>query len=167
MMDEQARSADDKGILDTVRRILSEDQVRAPEPNRRPTRAAPPGAEEDVFQLEPAMMIDPAPTPATPSERPADARRAAEPAPDPTPATTEPTLVRGPAEQATRGAVGSLRAAMRDQRVLQTHRGGPTLDEIVREEMRPLLAEWLDANLPPLVERLVRAEIARIVESGI
>ena len=33
----------------------------------------------------------------------------------------------------------------------------------MREEMRPLLKSWLDANLPPLVERLVRVEIERVV----
>jgi cell pole-organizing protein PopZ len=33
----------------------------------------------------------------------------------------------------------------------------------VREELRPLLKDWLDANLPPMVERLVRAEIERVV----
>ena len=31
------------------------------------------------------------------------------------------------------------------------------------EALRPALAEWLDKNLPPLVERMVAAEIARIV----
>jgi cell pole-organizing protein PopZ len=44
-----------------------------------------------------------------------------------------------------------------------THRGGPTIEEIVREEIRPALKQWLDANLPPMVERLVRAEIERVV----
>jgi cell pole-organizing protein PopZ len=29
--------------------------------------------------------------------------------------------------------------------------------------LRPMLAQWLDTNLPPMVERLVAAEIARIV----
>jgi cell pole-organizing protein PopZ len=33
---------------------------------------------------------------------------------------------------------------------------------MVREMMRPMLAQWLDANLPEIVERLVKAEIARI-----
>ena len=39
----------------------------------------------------------------------------------------------------------------------------PTIEDLVREEMRPLLKEWLDTHLPPLVERLVRAEIERLV----
>lgn len=43
------------------------------------------------------------------------------------------------------------------------YRGGPTLEDMVREEMRPMLKDWLDTNLPPLVERLVRAEIERVV----
>jgi len=34
----------------------------------------------------------------------------------------------------------------------------------VREELRPLLKSWLDSNLPALVERIVRAEIQRVVE---
>ncbi len=33
----------------------------------------------------------------------------------------------------------------------------------VRAELRPLMKEWLDTHLPPLVERLVRAEIERVV----
>ena len=36
-----------------------------------------------------------------------------------------------------------------------------TLEDLVREMLRPMLKSWLDDNLPSLVERLVRAEIAR------
>ena len=41
--------------------------------------------------------------------------------------------------------------------------GNPTLEALIREALHPLLRDWLDANLPALVERLVRAEIARVV----
>jgi cell pole-organizing protein PopZ len=37
-----------------------------------------------------------------------------------------------------------------------------TLEDIVKEMMRPMLRDWLDDNLPPLVERLVREEIQRV-----
>jgi uncharacterized protein len=40
---------------------------------------------------------------------------------------------------------------------------GRTLEEMVRELLRPPMKEWLDANLPRLVERLVRDEIARLI----
>ena len=37
-----------------------------------------------------------------------------------------------------------------------------TLDDLVREMLRPMLKAWLDDNLPGMVERLVRAEIERV-----
>lgn len=36
-------------------------------------------------------------------------------------------------------------------------------EEMAREMLRPMLKSWLDENLPPLVERLVREEIKRLV----
>jgi cell pole-organizing protein PopZ len=40
--------------------------------------------------------------------------------------------------------------------------GETSLEGLTRELLRPMLAQWLDQNLPAMVERLVRAEIARI-----
>ncbi len=40
--------------------------------------------------------------------------------------------------------------------------GETSLEGLVRELLRPALAEWLESNLPGIVERLVAAEIARI-----
>jgi hypothetical protein len=43
-----------------------------------------------------------------------------------------------------------------------------TLEDIVRDMLRPLLQTWLDENLREIVERLVREEIARVVgEAGL
>lgn len=44
--------------------------------------------------------------------------------------------------------------------------GDRPLDELVQDLLRPLLQTWLDENLPPIVERLVQVEIARIGRSG-
>ena len=41
--------------------------------------------------------------------------------------------------------------------------GETSLEGMVRDLLRPELAMWLDKNLPALVEKLVAAEIARIV----
>jgi uncharacterized protein len=41
--------------------------------------------------------------------------------------------------------------------------GETSLEGLVRDLLRPALAEWLDKNLPPMVERMVAIEIARIV----
>jgi uncharacterized protein len=39
----------------------------------------------------------------------------------------------------------------------------PSLEDVVRETLRPMLNSWLDENLPGLVERMVRAEIERAI----
>jgi cell pole-organizing protein PopZ len=39
---------------------------------------------------------------------------------------------------------------------------GRTLEDVVRDMLRPMLKSWLDDNLPSMVERLVRAEIERV-----
>ena len=41
--------------------------------------------------------------------------------------------------------------------------GETSLEGLTRELLRPILAEWLEKNLPPMVDRLVAAEISRIV----
>ena len=42
-------------------------------------------------------------------------------------------------------------------------RTAPTIEEVVRSELRPFLKAWLDEHLPPMVERLVRTEISRLI----
>ncbi len=41
-----------------------------------------------------------------------------------------------------------------------------SIDRHVREMLRPMLKQWLDDNLPGMVERLVRAEIERVARGG-
>ncbi len=70
-------------------------------------------------------------------------------------------------EQTARDAgrhIGSLVRTLHGQRRVAISRGGPTIEDIVREELRPMLKSWLDANLPHLVERVVRAEIDRLID---
>jgi uncharacterized protein len=38
----------------------------------------------------------------------------------------------------------------------------PTLEDVVRETLRPMLKSWLDENLPRVAERMVQAEIERV-----
>jgi cell pole-organizing protein PopZ len=40
--------------------------------------------------------------------------------------------------------------------------GETSLEGLVRDMLRPMLAQWLEANLPAIVDRMVQAEIARI-----
>jgi cell pole-organizing protein PopZ len=43
---------------------------------------------------------------------------------------------------------------------------GRTLEDIVRDALRPMLQAWLDQHLPRLVERLVQEEIDRLVRAA-
>lgn len=44
---------------------------------------------------------------------------------------------------------------------------GQTVESMIRELLRPMLKEWLDENLPSVVERLVEKEIARVSRGGL
>jgi len=55
------------------------------------------------------------------------------------------------------------RGEARSERDIPLGAGHLTLEMLVREELRPILKDWLDRNLPEMVERLVKLEIARLV----
>lgn len=63
----------------------------------------------------------------------------------------------------TAAAVDTAFGALKDTVV--TH-NPPTLEDLAREMLRPMLKAWLDANLPGMVERLVQAEIERVSRRG-
>ena len=96
-----------------------------------------------------------------------------EPQPSQADATLEPRLdpdseriVSAAASGAAAAAFAQLGALPRERRSeTELPLGGVerTLEEIVREMLRPLLQAWLDGHLPGIVERLVREEIARVV----
>jgi cell pole-organizing protein PopZ len=136
-------------ILASIRRILSDDEMAA---NGAATAAAKTDAEDDgVFVLDDSMMIG---TPA--------ALGAPPPAADAAP-SSDPRLLAPESEAAAAASVGTLLRTLTAERTTEVHRGGPTIEDLVREGIRPLLKSWLDVHLPPLVERAVRAEIERIV----
>ena len=60
---------------------------------------------------------------------------------------------------ATHAAVDSAFNTLAQTVLVQNAR---TLEDLVREMLRPMLKGWLDDNLPAMVERLVRAEIERV-----
>jgi len=51
-----------------------------------------------------------------------------------------------------------------ERRVPTQSSGGTSLEDLTRELMRPMIKQWLDANLPTLVEELVAREIQRLSE---
>jgi uncharacterized protein len=168
-------------ILASIRRIIADDQDGARA--AAPLGPSPPPPGDDVLDLAEAR-----PTPADGPET--DPRHEDVPFRDreqgdaleacPEDAEPEPTAAHEPARAPSRAArprtepdvllSGSARATAANAfQVLSTtviNSNPRTLEDLVREMLRPMLKAWLDDNLPPLVERLVRAEIERVSRTG-
>ena len=65
------------------------------------------------------------------------------------------------AEQASTSFVG-FAEQLHQSRGVALGSGARTLEELVKDLLRPMLKEWLDYNLPPLVQRLVEREIGKL-----
>ena len=141
------------------------DEPAEPEPPPAPPPPEPePEPEPDVLELTEAMQA-PAPTfrkidaqqdvvfeeaPEPPPRRPEPPPRAAAPPPSPEPAIMS---------SSTAAAVDSAFNALAQTVLVQNAK---TLEDLVKEMLRPMLQHWLDNNLPTMVERLVRQEIERV-----
>jgi cell pole-organizing protein PopZ len=164
-------------ILASIRRIISEDD--AP-----PAAAAetPPHAEQPPTPVTPepepqveAVAPPPPPPVAEPEEEELELTEKVEthgdldvytpsaPAePPPTPAVADVApLVSDRAAEAAASAFGQLSAA------IAMPSEGRTLEDVVRELLRPLLQQWLDNNLPGIVQQAVEAEVARIARGRV
>ena len=168
-------------ILASIRRILKEDEREDEKTDEDKGGASDEDPEDEIFVLSADMEAKPADIPAAPAP-------AAPPAPEPgaavmpqipsedtPPNGTEVEQAMDDHEQPPAGlvseavtaeiasALGPLVRSMGAERSLPAGRGGLSLEEIVREEVRPMLKSWLDAHLPSLVQRIVRAEIERVI----
>ena len=63
-------------------------------------------------------------------------------------------------ETATAGAFASLNQAVEEKATIAER--GDRIGDLVMESLRPMLKEWLDANLKGIVERAVTKEVKRI-----
>ena len=139
----------------------SEPMAPAPEPPRR--RAAPP-----PLRPEPEPIREPMPEPPRMSRRAAPA-----PAPEPRHMRNQSDLdmvekddrdagvLSSQASSAISNAFGML-TRERDVSV----GGGTSLEDIVAQMMKPMLAAWLDEHLPEIVERVVQQEVERAARNS-
>ena len=74
-------------------------------------------------------------------------------------ATARPTIVSEHTGRQVAAAFGELSEAF-------ASRSKKSFDEMAEEMLRPMLQDWLDNNLPTLVERLVREEIERVARGA-
>jgi cell pole-organizing protein PopZ len=137
------------------------------EPEPRPVLEQPSALDQpsDILDLTESMAAMPPPPP-PPSVTPPPAQfRTIDGASDvsfaeagergPMPGEEQVRLI----SNATSAAVDSAFNTLAQTVLMQNSR---TLEDLVREMLRPMLKSWLDDNLPGMVERLVRAEIERV-----
>jgi len=155
-------------ILSSIKRIIAEEGDAAiATRTRRGGRSATtvtdkPATVDEILELSQPVDEDRLETPTpmsmgspTQPEAPAKpARAGAAPAAE---APAEP-IVSESAVQATRGPLEALSRMVVKPEVT----GSDTLEGMVREMLKPMLRDWLDANLPRLVEDMVAKEISRI-----
>ena len=166
-------------ILASIRRIIADDQAT------KPAEVAPAPEPDEVLDLaevaEPVMrprVVAPEPEPAVLDfdaidfDDPIPVAREPEPEPEPIPEPpAPPSPPPQPLFQAPQPEPDALVSPATDASVsgafnLLAHtvltQNARTLEDLVKEMLRPMLKSWLDDNLPAVVERLVRAEIERV-----
>jgi cell pole-organizing protein PopZ len=80
---------------------------------------------------------------------------------EPAPRADQPPLLSNAPAQAVQSAFNRLA-----ETVLSRAIGEQSLEDMTREMLKVMLKQWLDENLPDLVERLVREEIERVARTG-
>jgi cell pole-organizing protein PopZ len=143
-------------ILASIRRIISEDdaapedeqepteQEAAPEPEPEPQPEPEPEPEDEVMELTQKVADD-----GTVVDLAAE-RAAMEAQAEPEP------------QAAPSGLSDLAHAAVGGHAIAAALGGGRTLEEIVREALVPEVKAWLESNLSPLVEQIVRDEIKKM-----
>jgi uncharacterized protein len=129
-----------------------------PKAAAKPTASQPAAPPADVLDLTEAMTAPAAP--ATPPPGPAPSFRTIDGTSDVVFSNKpEPPPDRALISNQTIAAVDSAFNTLAHTVIGQNAR---TLEDLVREMLRPMLKSWLDDNLPSMVERIVRAEIERV-----
>lgn len=142
-------------ILDSIKKVIARDNRAGAADERRQREAT--GVRNEPSQKFSASPVDEDVLDLAESAQLAEDEDRADGSDD-SPILTEDT------RQSMRESLAALAMLAQPGVPPQIVRSGETsLEGMVRELLRPALAEWLDTNLPPLVERMVAAEIARIV----
>ena len=154
---------------DDIDAMLASLDAATPEADIRPAQPEP---EPDVFELTDEMALpEPAPAPAAATfskvepqddieftEAKAARRQATYEPPFESAAPARPIL--------SHSTVSAVESAFHSLANTVLSNNARTLEDLVKEMLRPMLKSWLDDNLPGLVERIVKAEIERVSRGG-
>ena len=140
-------------ILESIKKVIASDNREAQQAERRQRESAgvtfDPADDDDSDELGEVLDLGEELIQGEPAREPA--LRSGE------------GLTTESAARSMRDSLAALAMISEPSMPPQIVRSGETsLEGLVREMLRPMLAEWLDRNLPEMVEGLVKAEIARI-----
>ena len=158
-MGDMTREPSMEDILSSIRRVIARDEAPATD-----TPAPRIATGEDILDLHdeeekedaegPAMLVKDAAEPA---------EETVEPVEDAVAPVAEEELVSAASADAARQSLEALTAALAPPpATTAAPTSGRTMEDVVVDTLRPMLKDWLDANLPPLVEAMVAKEIRRI-----
>jgi len=148
MADENDQQQDPsmEDILASIRRDLSEDEREEGAEAAAEAEPAPESEPEPVAEMEP----EPEPEP--------DLEDVLDLTPE---MIASDPAVSGPAARASNEALQELARVLLSQRDIPVGGRDITLEGLIREILRPLLREWLDRNLPYVIERMANEEIGQ------
>ena len=136
-MGDMSREPSMEDILSSIRRVIARDEAPGAVREARPAEA------DDILDLqdeEEGIPVEAAPVAdELVSEASADAAR-----------------------QSLEALTAAIAPAVAAAAVSAPAAAGRTMEDVVLDALRPMLKDWLDTNLPPLVEAMVAKEITRI-----
>ena len=126
-------------ILSSIKRIITDDDQNRPAAKRHAKAAAGDKDESEILELTEAAEN----------------------------ATRDDVLLDDTKAQSLRHSFSALKTLSEPGAAPQIVRSGETsLEGLTRDLLRPMLKDWLDAHLPPVVEAMVEREIMRITKKG-
>jgi uncharacterized protein len=139
-----------------------------------PEEIRPPLPDSEVFDLtdEMAVRMPEPPKPSSQTVQPQDdlefAESVAASASHRQPAFEPPPLVNSspPPQILSRSTISAVESAFNTLAHTVLSNNARTLEDLVKEMLRPMLKSWLDDNLPGMVERIVKLEIERVSRGG-
>jgi uncharacterized protein len=130
-----------------------------------PEEIRPALPDDDVLELTDEMVLPDPPQPSFRKVEPTDDlefTEATAKASPRRPAFAPPPVETPPPHILSRSTVSAVESAFNSLANTVLSNNARTLEDLVKEMLRPMLKSWLDDNLPGLVERIVKAEIERV-----
>ena len=125
-------------ILSSIKRIIADDERIRPATRRTPKAAPAEDDNEGILELTQTAADE-----------------------------AEDVLLDDNKAQSLRHSFSALQTLSEPGVAPQIVRSGETsLESLTRDLLRPMLKDWLDNNLPPIVEAMVEREITRITKKG-